>query len=78
MSEWAIPEGLRFPAARRMLYVFEVADKLECSKQHVVNLIEEGKMGAVDLGKAGRRFLRVPLESYYEFLRSRNSQDNSL
>lgn len=64
--------GLRFPPDRRTLRVEEVCDKLRVSKQHVVNLIEEGRLRAVNVNGPGpgyRRLYRIPVEAYDAFLR---------
>ena len=51
--------SLAFPKDRSVLYVGEVALKLRVTDQHVIDLITEGKMAAVDI--AGRQsFVRVP------------------
>jgi len=55
-----------------MLYVFEVAARLRVSQQHVVNLIEEGKLRALNIGGAnpkGRRCYRIPVEAWETFVR---------
>lgn len=56
-----------------MLYVHEVASLLGATDQHVINLIDEGQLGAINIGGAGRRFWRVPVTSYQEFLTRRSS-----
>ena len=63
-------DGLLFPG-RRVLYVGEVAERLRVTIQHVIDLIDEGKLNAVNMGGAGRRHYRIPVEEYERFLRSR-------
>ncbi len=64
--------SLAFPRDRRMLYVFEIATKLGCSVQHVLDLIEEGKLVAIDISGAGnlseRRTLRIPVEAWEKYI----------
>lgn len=49
-------------------YVNRVAEKLNCSKRHVYNLINSGQLKAV---KIGTRALRIPESSLNEFLSDR-------
>lgn len=52
-------ESLAFDKDRTVLYVAEVARRWEVSEQHVINLLEEGKLAGFDI--AGRHdYLRVP------------------
>jgi excisionase family DNA binding protein len=65
--------SLDFPG-RTTLTVDEIAARLGVTAQHVIDLIEEGAMcPAVDLaGKgASRRLLRVPVETYRNFIVAR-------
>ena len=58
---------------RTVLYVFEVAHKLGITEQHVIDLIEEGKIRALNIaGKnsIGRRYYRIPIEAYEDYIRS--------
>ena len=71
-----IPAALRFPTDRTLLYLFEVAAKLDCHKQHIINLVEAGKLEAIDAGSGTRRFLRIPVSSYYDFLLNNNTLIN--
>ena len=51
--------SLAFPPDRRLLRVNEVAERLRCSVEHVLNLLEEGKLAGVDI--AGRyEYVCVP------------------
>lgn len=64
--------GLLFPG-RSTLYVSEVAQKLSVTDRHVIDLIEEGKLKAINIGgenTSGRRFYRIPVHWYEEFLRA--------
>jgi hypothetical protein len=72
-----------FPG-RNVLMIHEVAKALNCTNQHVIDLIVEGQIVAVDIGgpaevianktassKTARRCLRIPVASYDNFLRCR-------
>ena len=64
--------SLAFPADRSVLYVFEVARKLRVTERHVIDLIEEGKMKAINIAGVNatdRKFYRIPVESYEMFVR---------
>jgi excisionase family DNA binding protein len=64
--------GLTFPKDRRVLYIHEIAAKLRCTKRHVVDLIDEGRLRAINIGgwmPSGRRKLRVPIEAWNDYLR---------
>lgn len=56
-------------AGRSTLYVSEVAEKLRITEQAVRNLIEEGRLGAINIGLNDRKFWRIPVEEYERFLR---------
>ena len=60
--------GARLFQGRTMLYVSEVAEKLRITEQQVRNLIDEGKLGAINVGLGERRFWRVPTEELQRFL----------
>jgi len=63
--------SLAFPKDRTVLYVFEVAAKLRVSERHVIDLIEEGKLRAINIAGANatdKRFYRVPVESWESYL----------
>lgn len=65
--------SLDFPG-RSTLTVDEIAERLGVTAQHVIDLIEEGALcPSVDLaGKgASRRLLRVPVETYRNFIIAR-------
>jgi excisionase family DNA binding protein len=64
--------SLDFPG-RTTLYVHEVAAKLSISERHVADLIDEGRLRAVNIaGKniTDRKFYRIPIESYREFIQA--------
>jgi hypothetical protein len=65
--------SLAFPEDRSVLYPFELSMKLRCTLQHVLDLIEEGKIAAVDISGKGnltdRRTLRIPVESWERFVK---------
>lgn len=66
-------ESLLFPG-RSALRVAEVAERLQLSERHVHDLIDEGKLAALDLGgqhAGGRRRIRIPIEAYEALLRAR-------
>lgn len=65
--------SLLFPG-RKSLTVTEVARKLNFSVQHIINLIHSGELNALNNSKAPkqtRASLRIPVESYHEFLAAR-------
>jgi hypothetical protein len=73
-----MPEQMEFPSLafdvdRQVLYPFEVARKLRCTTNHVFDLIEEGKMRAINIAGGNnlteRRFLRIPVEAWESFVR---------
>jgi excisionase family DNA binding protein len=62
--------------ARQNQYVFrvgEVARRLGCSDVHVIDLIEEGKIEAIDVGSGGRKYWRVPREALERYQVRNNS-----
>lgn len=66
-------DSLMFPKDRRALYVSEVADRLGVTVEHVSDLIEEGQLQAFDAGGGGRKFWRIPVEAYNDFMHRRHS-----
>jgi hypothetical protein len=68
-------ESLAFPKDRKMLRVAEIAAKLDCTEEHIHNLIDEGQIGGYDI--SGRNNLtdrscrRVPVEAWEKFLKER-------
>ena len=75
----ATSEQLAFPFAsldffgRSTLALGEIAEKLGCSVDHLLNECEHGALCGVDLkgAKASRRNVRVPIESYRAYVLSR-------
>ena len=71
--------SLDFPG-RTTLYAHEVAAKLGCSERHVFDLIDEGRIDALNLTGAGnrtaRRSIRIPREAWLRFLASRSTVDH--
>jgi excisionase family DNA binding protein len=69
--------SLMFGGDRRALMVAEVAAKLRITEQHVLDLIEEGKLQAINIAGRydpdARRYWRIPVEAYHAFLAQRHS-----
>lgn len=66
--------NLLFDRKRTVLYLDEIAEKLDCSKQHVINLIESGELGAINIANATAKFYRVPVGEWEKFLNKRASK----
>lgn len=68
--------SLAFPKDRKVLRVEECAAKLDCSNEHVYNLIEEGQLRAVNISGMNnltdRRCLRIPIEAWDAFIKARS------
>ena len=72
-------EQMSFPFAsldffgRSTLGLAEIAEKLGCSVDHLLNECEHGALCGVDLkgAKASRRNVRVPIESYRAYVLAR-------
>ena len=64
--------SLDFPG-RTTVSLDEVAERLGCSVDHLLNEVERGALVGVDLkgAKATRRFVRVPLEGYRAYVLAR-------
>lgn len=65
--------SLLFPG-RKILYVAEVAERLAVTERHVIDLIEEGLLRAINIGGdnvSGRKFYRIPVEAFEAYLKSR-------
>jgi excisionase family DNA binding protein len=60
------------PPDRATLRPQEIATILDCSVQHICNLIETGELGAINLGQQSARHVRVPTSEYIRFLRARD------
>lgn len=76
------PQQLEFPffsldfPGRTTLSVKEVAEKLGCSERHINDLIDEGKLGCINLSPSGlRAFRRIPIEAYRDFILQNFSGD---
>lgn len=56
---------------RKPLRIEAVADALNCSRQHVIDLIDEGQLRAINLAiaKSPRRAYRIPVEAFEDYLR---------
>jgi len=71
------PAQLEFPSlqfpGRNSLRPQEIAERLQITTQHVFDLIEEGKIRAVNIAGANnisdRRYLRIPVEAWETFIR---------
>jgi excisionase family DNA binding protein len=64
--------ALDFPG-RFVLRVSEVAKVLSITERHVIDLIEEGKLRAINVAgntTTGRKFYRIPVEAYLAYLRA--------
>jgi hypothetical protein len=63
-----------FPG-RSSLYVAEVANALEIDEKHVVDLINEGLIDAVEVtgkgNKSSRQHWRIPVSAYDDYVRRR-------
>ena len=53
--------------------VDQVARRLKCSKQHVINLIEAGQLGAINIGTSSAQFYRVPVKAVELFQQRRDT-----
>lgn len=64
--------SLAFPKDRQMLYAHEIAAKLRVNVRHVYDLIEEGKLRAINISGGNnltdRRCLRVPVEAWNAYI----------
>ena len=58
---------------RKVLHVYEVAAVLGVTRRHVQDLIEEGQIGAIDVGGSRLKFWRVPITECRKFLERRSS-----
>lgn len=69
--QFAFP-SLDFPG-RVTLMADEIAAKLGVTAKHVGDLIDENELMSIDLGGKGasRRCIRVPIESYRDFVMAR-------
>lgn len=58
-------------AAYRYLRPVQIAEQLGCSPSHVLNLIRDGKLAAIDIGTGRRPEYRVAPDALGAFLRRR-------
>jgi excisionase family DNA binding protein len=56
-----------------VLLIADCARRLGVTEQHVLNLIEEGKLPAIDVGCYSRHYYRIPIEALEDFLKRRAS-----
>lgn len=70
----AVRSHALFPG-RTTLYVYEVSRALQISENQVINLIESGKLAAVNIGNGskGKRFWRIPVSAFDAYVGSHNS-----
>lgn len=61
--------GMEPPAGRTCLTVLEVARLLSATPTHVINLIEEGRLPAINIGTDLRRHYRIPVGGYIHFIK---------
>lgn len=64
---------LGFHPGRISLSVQEVAKALSVTKQHVLDLIDAGRLPAVNVGRQERRYWRIPVLGLRQFLELNNS-----
>lgn len=70
--------SLDFPE-RFTLRVGEVAARLGVSEQHILNLIDEGQFGSLNLAPdRARKLIRIPIETYRDFILRTYSGDNRI
>ena len=65
-----------FPG-RTTLYPQEVAKALGCSKRHVCDLVEEGKLEAINIAGANKtsaRFLRIPVSAFRAYVQENSTK----
>lgn len=56
--------------------VMDAARELGVSNVHITNLIEEGKLPAIDVGSGSRHFYRIPISGLAAFVARRNTMTN--
>jgi excisionase family DNA binding protein len=64
---------LGFHSGRISLSVQEVAKALSVTKQHVLDLIDAGRLPAVNVGRQERHYWRIPVLGLRQFLELNNS-----
>jgi excisionase family DNA binding protein len=72
MDDQVTFDSLLFPG-RKVLRCQEIADALRCDVRHVYDLVDEGKIRAVNISGGDnltdRRCLRIPVEAWETYLR---------
>jgi excisionase family DNA binding protein len=63
---------LLFPG-RTVVNLKECAAKLGVTDQHILNLIELGELGAVDVGTGKIRHYRIPVKEWEKYLAANSS-----
>jgi len=76
-----MPEQLQFPFAsldfpgRSSLYPHEISARVGMSVDQIYDLVDDGSLVAINISstanKTGRRALRIPIESYRNFIVAR-------
>jgi excisionase family DNA binding protein len=64
-------------AGRVTLRVGEVATALRTTEQHILDLIEEGRLQAINVGGSTRNFWRIPVEAYEQFTAANSNLSGS-
>ena len=67
------PGAQRTSAAPAVLTVSEFAELVGISPQHVIDLIDEGKLCAINVGGHMRHYWRIPREEADRFVQRRSS-----
>lgn len=64
--------SLDFPG-RTTVLLWEIAERLGCSVNHLLELVDQGELAGVDVSsrKVSRRAMRVPVECYRDFVLQR-------
>ena len=62
--------SIDFPPGRTSVTLAEVAAKLSCTVQHLLNEIDSGTLAGLDIKSAGvsRRSIRLPIECYRNYV----------
>lgn len=61
------------PEGRTVLRATEVSKLLDCSVSHVINLVESGDLGSVNIGRKSNRHVRVPVSELRRYLSQHDS-----
>jgi excisionase family DNA binding protein len=56
-------EHTRQPAGAAVLTAQKAAEETGCRESEVLELIEEGKLAAINIGSGGRKHWRIPIEA---------------